>query len=67
MLCTLCFAINIVKNDIGSKCNCSYPKARKHTREHGTVGEDRMFAPSVSLGPWITEKRQIGHAVEYTD
>lgn len=67
MLAILYFDIKVIKDDIGSKCDCGYPKAGKHAGEHGTVGEDGVFTPRFSLGPWITEKWQVGHAVECTD
>lgn len=67
MFGVLYIAIEVVKDDIGSKCDCGYPKTGKHAGEHGAVGEDGVFAPGLSLGPRITEKRWVGHAVGCTD
>lgn len=67
MVAILCFAKEVVKYDICSKGGCGYPKAGKHAGEHGAIGKDGVFAPCFSLGPRITEKWQVGHAVECTD
>ena len=67
MASTLYFAIEVVKDDIGSECDCGYSKPGKHAGEHGAIGEHGVFPPGFSLGPWITEKWRVGHAAEHAD
>lgn len=66
MLAMLYFAIIVVKQNVGSECGRGYPKAGKHAGEHGAIREDGVFPPCFSLGPWITEKWRVGHAVRRT-
>lgn len=63
MAAILYFAIEVVKGDIGGKCDCGYSKTRKQAGEHGTIGEHGVFPPCFSLGPRITEKWRVGHAI----
>lgn len=63
MLAILYFGIKVVKYDVGSESDCGYPEAGEHAGEHGAVGEHGVFTPGFSLGPWITEKWQVCHAV----
>lgn len=67
MATILYFAIEVVKHDIGSKRGCGYSKTGEHAGEHGAVGEHGVFPPGFSLGPWIAEKWQVGHAAGHAD
>ena len=57
--------VYIFCNYIRSERNGSDAKPRKHATKHRAAGKDWVFAPGLPLGPWITEKRKIGHELEY--
>lgn len=51
----LFFAENIISDNVGCKGDDRKPEARKEVPEHYAIGENRMFAPGLALGPWISE------------
>jgi len=51
------FIIHVVGDDVGSESDESDSESREHAGKHGTIGEHRVFAPRITLGPWVPEER----------
>lgn len=53
--------VYIFADYIGSESNHCDAEARKELTKHDTVGKNGILPPCLPFGPWIPEKRKIGH------